>query len=96
MLVLLHPSVAAMLIGAGGSNLSALEQETGKTIYVKGSFDQKLEDIVIAAVGSKEDVEKKALPVSAGDRLEVVVEEPHVSNSRDGIARLEGLSLIHI
>ena len=55
----------------------------------KGSFDQKLEDIVIAAVGSKEDVEK-ALPVSAGDRLEVVVEEPHVSNSRDGIARLEG------
>ncbi len=30
MLVLLHPSVAAMLIGAGGSNLSALEQETGK------------------------------------------------------------------
>ncbi|MGI6518560.1 MAG: Rne/Rng family ribonuclease [Bacillota bacterium] len=90
MLVLLHPSVAAMLIGAGGSNLSALEQETGKTIYVKGSFDQKLEDIVIAAVGSKEDVEKKALPVSAGDRLEVVVEEPHVSNSRDGIARLEG------
>ncbi|MDD4337903.1 MAG: Rne/Rng family ribonuclease, partial [Firmicutes bacterium] len=90
MLVLLHPSVAAMLIGAGGSNLSALEQETGKTIYVKGSFDQKVEDIVIAAVGSKEDVEKKALPVSAGDRLEVVIEEPHVSNSRDGIARLEG------
>ena len=30
MLVLLHPSVAAMLIGAGGYNLSALEQETGK------------------------------------------------------------------
>ncbi len=90
MLVLLHPSVAAMLIGAGGSNLSALEEETGKAIYVKGSFDQKVEDIVVAAVGSREDVEKKALPVSAGDRLEVVIEEPHVSNSRDGIARLEG------
>ncbi len=90
MLVLLHPSVAAVLIGSGGSNLAALEEETGKAIYVKGSFDQKVEDIVVAAVGTKEDVEKKALPVTAGDIIDVVIEEPHMTNSRDGIARLEG------
>ncbi len=90
MLVLLHPSVAAVLIGTGGSNLAALEEETGKAIYVKGSFDQKVEDIVVAAVGTREDVEKKALPVAAGDLIDVVIEEPHMTNSRDGIARLEG------
>jgi len=90
MLVLLHPSVAAVLIGSGGSNLAALEEETGKAIYVKGSFDQKVEDIVVAAVGTREDVEKKALPVVAGDVIDVVIEEPHMTNSRDGIARLEG------
>jgi len=90
MLVLLHPSVAAVLIGSGGSNLAALEEETGKGIYVKGSFDQKVEDIVVAAVGTREDVEKKALPVAAGDLIDVVIEEPHMTNSRDGIARLEG------
>ena len=90
MLVLLHPSVAAVLIGSGGSNLAALEEETGKAIYVKGSFDQKVEDIVVAAVGTREDVEKKALPVVAGDLIDVAIEEPHMTNSRDGIARLEG------
>ncbi|MEA4883083.1 MAG: Rne/Rng family ribonuclease [Clostridia bacterium] len=90
MLLLLHPSVAAVLIGAGGSNLAALEEETGKSIYVKGSFDQKVEDIVVAAVGTREDVEKKALPVSSGDVIDVVIEEPHMTNARDGIARLEG------
>ena len=90
MLVLLHPSVAAVLIGSGGSNLATLEEETGKGIYVKGSFDQKVEDIVVAAVGTREDVEKKALPVAAGDLIDVVIEEPHMTNSRDGIARLEG------
>lgn len=90
MLVLLHPSVAAVLIGSGGSNLAALEEETGKAIYVKGSFDQKVEDIVVAAVGTREDVERKALPVVTGDLIDVVIEEPHMTNSRDGIARLEG------
>ncbi len=90
MLVLLHPSVAAVLIGAGGSNLASLEEETGKSIYVKGSFDQHVEDIVVAAVGTREDVEKKALPVALGDVIDVVIEEPHMTNSRDGIARLEG------
>ncbi len=90
MLVLLHPSVAAVLIGSGGSNLASLEQETGKSIYVKGSFDQPVEDIVVAAVGTREDVEKKALPVVSGDVIDVVIEEPHMTNSRDGIARLEG------
>ena len=90
MLVLLHPSVAAVLIGSGGSNLAALEEETGRAIYVKGSFDQKVEDIVVAAVGTREDVERKALPVVTGDLIDVVIEEPHMTNSRDGIARLEG------
>ncbi|MCR4426559.1 MAG: Rne/Rng family ribonuclease [Firmicutes bacterium] len=90
MLVLIHPSVAAVLIGSGGSNLAALEEQTGKALYVKGSFDQCVEDIVVAAVGTREDVEKKALPVSVGDVIEVTIEEPHMANAKNGIARIEG------
>ncbi len=90
MLVLLHPSVAAMLIGAGGANLAALEKETGKHIYVKGSIDQNPEDIAIAATGTKEEVEGRALPVAVGDDLSLLIEEAHMTNSRDGIARVEG------
>ncbi len=90
MLVMLHPSVAALLIGQGGSNLSRIEQETGKLIYVKGNPGLHIEDMQIAATGSKEDVQKRALPVSVGDVLEVEVLEPHSSNPTNGIARIDG------
>ncbi|MEW5865467.1 MAG: Rne/Rng family ribonuclease [Bacillota bacterium] len=90
MLVTLHPSVAALLIGQGGSNLSRIEQETGKVIYVKGNPALHIEDMDIAATGSREDVQKRALPVSVGDILEVEVQEPHASNPTNGITRIDG------
>jgi len=88
-----HPSVAALLIGAGGINLRALENETGKAIYVRGSDQCHLESLVVRAMGTREEVEAKALPVRLGQVLEVKVEEPHVSNLWDGIARVEGYVL---
>lgn len=92
-LVEVHPSVAALLIGAGGINLRALENETGKSIFIRGSDQCHIENLVVRTVGSRGDVEAKALPVRAGQVLEVKVEEPHVSNLWDGIARVEGYVL---
>ena len=88
-----HPAVAALLIGAGGVNLRALENETGKSIYVRGSDQCHLESLAVRAMGTREEVETKALPVRQGQILEVRVEEPHVSNLWDGIARVEGYVL---
>jgi len=88
-----HPAVAALLIGAGGVNLRALENETGKSIYVRGSDQCHLESLAVRAMGTREEVETKALPVKQGQILEVRVEEPHVSNLWDGIARVEGYVL---
>ncbi|MGE5574243.1 MAG: Rne/Rng family ribonuclease [Bacteroidota bacterium] len=90
MLVSLHPSVAALLIGQGGSNLSRIEQETGKVIYVKGNPALHIEDMDVVATGTREEVEKRALPVSVGDILEVEVQEPHASNPSNGITRIDG------
>lgn len=90
MLIEVHPTVASLLIGTGGANLARVEQETGKFIYVKGSIDMHVEDIDIAFVGTKEEVEARAIPVKAGDVIDVEIEEPHASNPRDGICRLEG------
>ncbi len=89
-LVEVHPSVAALIIGAGGNHLRELERLTGKHIYVRGSTEAKIEEIKICVAGTKEEVESKALPVKAGQVLELKVEEPHVSNPGNGIARLEG------
>lgn len=89
-LVAAHPSVAAQVIGSGGSNLRRLEAETGKAIYVRGSDDVHIEDMRVITVGSRREVEQMALPVREGQVVDLEVEEPHVTNPRDGIARLEG------
>lgn len=89
-LVEVHPSVASVVIGSGGSHINYLEEQYNKTIFVKGNLDLHPEDIKIKAIGSKEDIQKIALPVKEGDILEVTIEEPHSSNPADGIARLEG------
>lgn len=89
-LVAVNPSVAALIIGAGGSSLRALEEQTGKTIYIKGTEEYPIEHVNVLAVGTKEEVEAKALPVRQGQVLDMEVEEPHVSNPRDGIARVHG------
>lgn len=89
-LVEVHPSVASLLIGPGGSNLKQLEDEISKTIYIRGSEHCHIEEMQLRAIGDKEDVEQRALPVKTGQVLTVQVLEPHVSNTGDGIARVEG------
>ncbi|HEX6987999.1 MAG TPA: ribonuclease E/G, partial [Bacillota bacterium] len=89
-LIEVHPSVASLLIGAGGSNLRELERETGKSIYIKGSEACHVEEMNLRALGTRAEVEEQALPVKTGDVIELKVEEPHVSNAWDGIARVEG------
>ncbi|MBO8126178.1 MAG: Rne/Rng family ribonuclease [Firmicutes bacterium] len=88
-LVNAHPQVAALLIGSGGANLKRLEEETGRTIFIKGNQALHLTDVQIIA-GSVEEIKSKAIPVREGQRLELLVEEPHVTNPKDGIARVEG------
>ncbi|MHB9144102.1 MAG: Rne/Rng family ribonuclease [Symbiobacteriia bacterium] len=89
-LVEVHPSVAALLIGAGGTNLRELERETGKLVYIKGDSDCHLETMNLRALGTREEVEAKALPVQMGQQLDLKVEEQHATNPVDGIARVDG------
>ncbi len=89
-LVEAHPSVAAMLIGPGGSNLKELERETGKSIFVRGAEECHPEETRVVALGTREEVQALALPVRTGQVLELKVEEPHAANTADGIARVEG------
>lgn len=90
MLVHLNPTVAAVLIGFGGSNLANIEESTGKMLYVKGNAALGMYDVVVAAVGSREYVESKALPVAEGDIVNLLIEEHHITNQRNGICRIEG------
>ncbi|MGE5576956.1 MAG: Rne/Rng family ribonuclease [Syntrophothermus sp.] len=87
-----HPLVGAVLIGTGGTNLHRLEQLTEKIIYVKGSEHLPMESVNIL-FGSREEVEKKALPVQEGQIMFVTISDTHAANPRNGIARVEGYVL---
>jgi ribonuclease G len=85
-----HPSVASHLIGPGGVNLRELEKETGRAVYIRGATDCGPEELRIRVLGTRQEVERQAFPVREGERLKILVEERHATNSKNGIARLEG------
>ncbi|NLJ24499.1 MAG: Rne/Rng family ribonuclease [Firmicutes bacterium] len=90
LMIEVHPSVAAMLIGTGGANLKELEELTGKTIFIRGSDDRHWEDVEIVYAGSREALSAMAVPVKEGQIIDMEVEEPHLTNPQDGISRLHG------
>lgn len=88
-LVEVHPTVAGLLIGSGGSGLKELEKKTGKEILIRGSQELHIEKYQLTPIGSREELEQR-IPLKLGQILEVKVEEPHVANTNDGIARYQG------
>ena len=93
MLVEVNPVVAARLIGSGGASLRELENKTGKNLFIRGSTAQHIESITIRPLPDSDDINARILPVKPGEVLEVKVEEPHVANVHDGIARVNGFIL---
>lgn len=89
-LVEVHPTVAAFLIGGGGGHLRELEKEIGKKIIIKGSDNNHQEDVQVRALYDKDEIDALSAPVKVGEILEVEVEEIHATNPRDGIARIQG------
>ena len=92
-LVEANPLVAARLIGSGGANLRDLEQRTSKTLYIRGSQGQHIESVNVRPLHNQAEIMANTLPVQQGQVLEVRIEEPHVNNINDGIARLDGYIL---
>ncbi|AVX19962.1 ribonuclease G [Carboxydocella sporoproducens DSM 16521] len=88
-LVEVHPAVAALLIGSGGSGLRELESRTRREILIRGNQELHLEQFNLRALSSRAELENN-IPVKLGQVLQLKVEEPHTGNPRDGIARYHG------
>lgn len=92
-LVEANPLVAARIIGSGGSGLRELEYQIGKNLYIRGCANHHIEQVTVKPLHDKAEIESSTMPVKPGEILEVKVEEPHATNSSDGIARLDGYIL---
>ncbi len=89
-LIEMHQEVAAIIIGSGGGNLKKLEEELKRRIFIRGAEDLHVEQYRIVARGSQKEIQALALPVKAGDVLDLIIEEPHSTNQSHGIARIQG------
>jgi ribonuclease G len=87
-LVRVNPKVAAELIDPD-SGLAELEEETGKQFHFEGGDALSIETFDVVESGSREEIEARALPFKVGEEVLVKIEEPHMYNADDAVARVD-------
>ncbi len=87
-LVRVNPKVAAELIDPD-SGLAELEGETGKQFHFEGGDALSIETFDVVESGSREEIEARALPFKVGEEVLVKIEEPHMYNADDAVARVD-------
>jgi ribonuclease G len=87
-LVRVNPRVAAELTDAD-SGLSELEGETGKRFHFEGGDALAIETFELVEQGSREEIEERALPFKVGEEVLVKIDEPHMYNADDAVARID-------
>jgi ribonuclease G len=89
-LIQAHPAVARLLLDGPGRPLLALEEEVDKRFFFEGTEALPLDYFAGAMEGSLDDVEQRALPFQPGEELLVKIEEPHMYNEDDAVAKIDG------
>ena len=87
-LIRVNPKVAAELIDPD-SGLAELEEETGKQFHFEGGEALPIDTFEVVETGSREQIEERALPFKVGEEVLVKIEEPHMYNADDAIARVD-------
>jgi ribonuclease G len=91
-LIRVHPKVAAILVGGHGVEgpIHEIEQETGRHFHFEGTEALPIDFFEVVLEGTREEVEQRALPFREGEEVLVHIEEPHMYNEDDAVAKLDG------
>ena len=87
-LIRVNPKVAAKLT-EDGSGLHEVEAESGKHFHFEGGEALPIPTYEVSEEGSREEIERRALPFAVGEEVLVSIEEPHMYNADDAIARVD-------
>jgi len=88
LLLRVHPKVAAELIEPE-SGLAELEAETGKQFHFEGGDALPIDTFEVVETGSRAEIEERALPFKVGEEVLVKIDEPHMYNADDAVARVD-------
>jgi ribonuclease G len=91
-LIRVHPKVASILVGGHGVEgpIHEIEKETGRHFHFEGTEALPIDFFDVVLEGTREDVEQRALPFREGEEVLVHIEEPHMYNEDDAVAKLDG------
>ena len=87
-LIRVNPKVAALLNHAD-SGLVELEEETGKQFHFEGGEALPISNFELIEAGDRKSIEERALPFRPEEEVLVTIEEPHMYNADDAIARID-------
>jgi ribonuclease G len=87
-LLRVNPKVAAELIEPG-SGLDELEADTGRQFHFEGTDALPIDTFELVEAGSRAEIEERALPFKVGEEVLVTIEEPHMYNPDDAVARID-------
>ena len=89
-LIRVHPRVSSLLVSGPGRPIVEIEQETGKHFHFEGTEALAIDYFDVVAEGSRAEIEERALPFREGEEVMVQIEEPHMYNDDDAVAKLDG------
>jgi len=89
-LIQVHPRVSTSLMAEPVRRVLELEAEVGKHFHFEGSEALPLDHFAVTLEGSRRDVEERALPFRVGEEVLVTIEEPHMYNENDAVAKIDG------
>ncbi len=87
-LIRVNPKVAAELL-RDDSGLHEFEESTGKHFHFEGGDALPIDTFEVIEAGTREEVAERALPFQVGDEVLVSIEEPHMYNANDAVARVD-------
>ncbi|HEX2707537.1 MAG TPA: Rne/Rng family ribonuclease [Solirubrobacterales bacterium] len=87
-LIRVNPKVAAELTDSD-SGLAELESESGKQFHFEGGDALAIGTFEVVESGSREEIEERALPFKVGEEVLVMIDEPHMYNADDAVARID-------
>jgi ribonuclease G len=87
-LVRVNPRVAAELVREDGG-LAELERDVGTHFHFEGGEALAVDTYEVVEAGSRDEIEAQALPFRVGEEVLVMIEEPHMYNPDDAVARVD-------
>jgi ribonuclease G len=87
-LLRVNPKVAAELTDPD-SGLGEFERETGKQFHFEGGDALAIGTFDLVESGDRTAIEERALPFKVGEEVLVKIDEPHMYNADDAVARID-------